>query len=58
MNLITCAENCVYQQEGYCRLTGGAPVSALPKNGCSYYKPRSHAGNRSTAGESGLRREE
>ncbi len=40
MNLITCAQNCAYQKDGYCRLTGAAPVSAAPVAGCSYFQKR------------------
>lgn len=39
MNLITCAENCEYQKEGYCTLDGGAPDSAVRVGGCNYYHP-------------------
>jgi len=40
MNLITCDQNCAYQKDGYCRLSGAAPVSAAPVAGCSYYQKR------------------
>ena len=41
LNLITCAEDCVFQQEGYCTLACGAPVSlSHPPSGCFHYQPR------------------
>lgn len=40
MNLITCAEDCEYQQDGYCQLEGSAPISGVKVNGCSYFQKR------------------
>lgn len=40
MNLITCAEDCEYQEDGYCRLESGAPVNSVRVGGCSYYQRR------------------
>lgn len=40
LNLITCAEQCEYQKEGYCTLTAGAPVAPVRVGGCSYFQPR------------------
>lgn len=37
MNLVSCIENCCYQQDGWCSLPAGAPVSASVVNGCCYY---------------------
>ena len=44
MNLIPCAEDCLHQREGYCALHGSSPVSATPRNGCSYYQSRQSNG--------------
>ena len=46
MNLITCAEDCEYQKDGYCALDGGAPVSAVRVGGCNYYRPSKPAADR------------
>ena len=55
MNLITCAEDCEYQKDGYCKLVAGAPVSAVRVNGCSYYKKRSEPAKPEKADNAGLR---
>lgn len=38
MTLITCAADCVHQQEGYCQLCGGAPVSCTAAHECCHYQ--------------------
>ncbi|MEG2428792.1 MAG: hypothetical protein RSA99_00235 [Oscillospiraceae bacterium] len=38
MNIVTCSENCFYQQDGYCKLNSQATFNAIGKNGCNYYK--------------------
>ncbi|MFZ2538068.1 MAG: hypothetical protein WAX04_04130 [Oscillospiraceae bacterium] len=40
MNLITCDENCKYQNEGYCQLNQNAVINGLKVNGCSYFIKR------------------
>jgi hypothetical protein len=40
MNLIMCKEDCMYQEEGYCNLSGNAKVNSVKVNGCSYYKKK------------------
>lgn len=49
MNLITCSEDCEYQQDGYCRLDAGAPINSKKVNGCSYFKQRSPSGQQTAA---------
>lgn len=39
MNLITCNENCQWQEEGCCRLEEDAQIGVEKVNGCCYYKP-------------------
>lgn len=38
MNLITCSENCEWQNDGCCKLDADAVIGAERINGCCYYK--------------------
>jgi len=37
MSIITCAEDCNYQQEGYCQLDTAAIITNTTQKGCVHY---------------------
>lgn len=40
MNLVTCSEDCKYQEEGYCKLKDNRVINATIEHGCCYYQKR------------------
>ncbi|MCI5923942.1 MAG: hypothetical protein SOR38_07300 [Oscillospiraceae bacterium] len=48
MTLITCSADCVYQEDGYCQLDGGAPVCTVMMDCCHYKKRTDYSGVKGT----------
>ena len=43
MNLISCSNPCVHQQDGYCKLEQPIPITGAAVNGCCYFTAVSSA---------------